>query len=277
MRLLPRRLRPGEEASLVEHLGELRSRLVWSIVALLIGFSVAFTFHDTLIGWLNRPLADDVKPTTFAVAEPFMTSVIVSLWAGFALALPVVLYNLWGFFAPAFEHRQQRLLVGFVAFATTLFLGGLAFAYYVALPKAVNFLTSFDQELYDIQIRARDYYSFVLLVLVAVATVFELPIFVLALARLGIVPTSKLRRNRRIGYILVACLAVALPGVDPVTLMFTMLPLMALFECSIWLAVFFDKRWERKRAAEEAAFDREDYEAAFEAEPRLKPVELDAL
>jgi sec-independent protein translocase protein TatC len=140
-------------------------------------------------------------------------------------------------------------------FATLLFLGGLFFAYFVALPASIDFLTNFDEDLYDIQLRARDYYTFVLWVLIALSIVFELPIFVLALARLGIVPSSKLRRNRRIGYVAVTALAVAMPGVDPVTLLFTMIPLLILFEMSIWLAVFFDRRWQRAANARDAAFE----------------------
>lgn len=255
-RVVPRKLAPGEEATLVEHLGELRTRIVYCLLAVGLAFVVTFVFHDRILGWLNRPLDADMKPTTFAVAEPFMTAVVVSLWAAFALALPVVLWQFWSFFAPAFHEHTQRVILGFVAFGTTLFLGGLAFAYFVALPKAIAFLTTFDEDLFDIQIRARDYYSFVLWVLVAIAVVFELPIFILALARLGIVPSEKLRRNRRLGYVLVTALAVAMPGVDPVTLLFTMIPLLVLFELSIWLAVLFDRRWQRsaeRRQATESA------------------------
>jgi sec-independent protein translocase protein TatC len=254
-RVIPRRLAPGEEAPLVDHLGELRARLVWCLVAVGLAFIVTFTFHDTIIGWLNRPLDEGVKPTTFAVAEPFMTSFMISFWAAVAIALPVILWQLWSFLAPAFYQHTQRVVLGFVAFATTLFLCGLFFAYFVALPAAIQFLTNFDSNLYDIQIRARDYYTFVMWVLIALSVVFELPIFILALARLGIVPSAKLRRNRRIGYVAVTALAVAMPGVDPVTLIFTMIPLLFLFELSIWMVVFFDRRWRRAAEAREAAFE----------------------
>ena len=121
------------------------------------------------------------------------------------------------------------------------------------LPAAVHFLTTYDQDQFNILIRAKDYYNFVLLVLIAVGVVFLMPIFVLALARLGILPSSKLRRNRRFGYVAVAALAVALPGVDPVTTTMEMIPLMVLFELSIWLAVFFDRRWAREAESAEAA------------------------
>lgn len=251
-RFVPRKLAPGEEATLVEHLGELRTRIVYCLIAVGVAFVVTFVFHRTILDWLNRPLDDDLEPTTFAVAEPFMTAVWVSFWAALALALPVILWQVWSFLSPAFYEHTQRVILAFVAFGTTLFLGGLAFAYFVALPKAVAFLTTFDEQQFDIQVRARDYYSFVLWVLVAIAVVFELPIFILALARLGIVPSQKLRRNRRLGYVLVTALAVAMPGVDPVTLLFTMIPLLVLFELSIWLAVFFDRRWQRSAERREA-------------------------
>ncbi|HEU0305326.1 MAG TPA: twin-arginine translocase subunit TatC [Gaiellaceae bacterium] len=254
-RLIPRRLAPGEEAPLTDHLGELRARLLWCLVAVAAAFVVTFTFHDTIIGWLNAPLDPGQKPTTFAVAEPFMTSFMISFWAAVAIALPIILWQFWSFFAPAFYEHTQRVVLDFVAFATVLFLGGLFFAYFVALPASINFLTNFDSDIYDIQLRARDYYTFVMWVMIALSIVFELPIFVLALARLGIVPSSKLRRNRRIGYVAVTALAVAMPGVDPVTLFFTMIPLLILFELSIWMAVFFDRRWQRAADARAAAFE----------------------
>jgi sec-independent protein translocase protein TatC len=254
VRGLPRRLRHGEEATLVEHLGELRGRLVVCLIALVAGFSVAFAFHVRIIHWLNGPLPAKLKPTTLGVAEPFLTSMVVSIWVGLALAFPIILWQVWAFLAPAFHEHTQRILVGFVVFATVLLAAGLVFGYFVALPAAVHFLTNYDSQLYNTQIRAKDYYSFVLLVLAAVGIVFELPIFVLALVRIRVLTTAKLRRNRRIGYVIVAAVAVALPGVDPVTTMLEMVPLMILFELSIWLSVFFERRWRARDAAQEAAF-----------------------
>jgi sec-independent protein translocase protein TatC len=260
MRVLPRRLRHGEEATLVEHLGELRTRLVISLLAIAVAFSVVYGFHGQLLDWLNRPLPEHLrKPTTFGVAEPFITSFMVSFWASLLIALPICMWQLWSFLAPAFQERSQRLVAGFTAFAAVLLVGGIMFGYFVALPAAVHFLTNYDSNQFNIQIRARDYDSFVITVLFAVAIVFELPIFVLALARLGIVPAAKLRRNRRIGYVIVAAVAVALPGVDPVTTLLEMGPLMLLFELSIWLVVFMDRRWKAREAAREAAFQAGDY------------------
>lgn len=250
---IPRRLRNGEGAELVDHLGELRARIVISLVACAGGFAVAYAFRADLIAWLSAPLpADHPKPVTFGVAEPFTTSLKISATAGFALALPVVLWQIWAFLAPAFLPRVQRMIAGSVVGASLLFVGGVAFGYQIALPAAVRFLTTYDSSIYEIQVRASSYYSFALIVLVAVGLVFELPVFVLVLVRLGITSSARLRRNRRIGYVVVAAVAVALPGVDPVTTAFEMAPLMLLFEASIWLAVLLERRWRVTATAAEA-------------------------
>ena len=257
MRPLPRRLQHGEEATVVEHLGELRTRIVFCLIAVAVTFGFAYALHGTLLNWLNRPLPKGYKPVTLTVTEPFMTSFWVSLWAAFILALPIILWQVWGFFAPAFQHKVQRKVVGFALVAGLLFACGIAFGYYVVLKPAIGFLTNYDSSHFNILIQAKSYYEFVTLVLIAMGVIFLLPIFVLALARIGILPAAKLRRNRRLGYVIVAALAVALPGVDPVTTTLEMIPLMILFEASIWLAVLFDRRWKHAAAAREAAWEAE--------------------
>src|SRR5947207_9803885 len=140
MKKLPRRLSHGEEATLVEHLGELRARIVISLVAIAIGFIAAYVVHEQLIRWLEDALPPNHRRlTTLSPAEPFLTSMWISLYAGFLLALPVVLYQGWAFFAPAFDAATQRIVVGLTAFATVLAAGGLVFGYFVALPAAVHF------------------------------------------------------------------------------------------------------------------------------------------
>jgi sec-independent protein translocase protein TatC len=244
MRRLPRRLQHGEEATLVEHLDELRSRLLISLVALALAGGVAFAFHTTLLRWLRAPLPPQHdRLTTFGVTEPFLTSLRVSFYAGFALALPVLLWQLWGFLAPAFEEAHQRIMAGFVALATALFIGGMVFAYFIVLPPALRFLTNYDDAIYNNLIRARDYITFVTVTILAVAVVFELPIFILSLVRIGVLSSAKLRRNRRLGYVICVAVAVLLPSVDPVSLFFEAAPLLILFEGSIWLSAFFEKRW----------------------------------
>jgi sec-independent protein translocase protein TatC len=255
MRLLPRRLAHDEQAGLVHHLDELRSRLLVCLIAIACSFALSYAFHPTLLHWLNKPLRHGLKPVTFGVTEAFTTSVTVSLWAAAALALPIICWQLWAFLAPAVDQAVERALAWFVAFAASLLTAGVAFGYFIVLPAAIHFLTTYDHQLYTIQIRASSYYSFVLLVLATCAIVFELPIFVLALTRLRILPTSKLRKNRRLGYVIVAAIAVALPGVDPVTTILEMAPLLILFEASIWLAVLFERRWLAHQATGEFALE----------------------
>jgi sec-independent protein translocase protein TatC len=251
---LPRRLRHGEEATLVEHLDELRSRMIVSLVAVGVGFIVAFVFHRHLIHWLEHALPEKRRHLlTLGVAEPFLTSVWVAIWAGFLLALPVVLWQLWNFLAPAFEEHTQRLVAWFVLLSTALLAFGLSFGYFVALPAAVHFLTNYDNSVFTVQIRARDYISFSMTVLLAVAFVFELPIFVLALVRLGVLTTQQLRHNRRIGYFIVAIVGVLLPGIDPVTTAIETIPLWILYELSIWLSVLVERRSSRELATTQAS------------------------
>jgi sec-independent protein translocase protein TatC len=239
---LPRRLGHGQHAELVDHLDELRSRLVVSLIAVVASFVVSYAFHARLLAMLESPLPTGKKLVTFGVTEPFMTSLQVSLVGAIAIALPVLLWQAWSYFAPAIDPRVQRTVAAAVAVATALFAIGLVFAYTVALPAAVRFLTTYDQHIYAINVRAKDYISFTLAVLVSVGLVFELPVVVVALVRIGIVRAEQLRKNRRIGYVAVAALAVALPGVDPVTTAFEMAPLMILFEASIWVSVAVERR-----------------------------------
>lgn len=242
---LPRRLAHGEEATLVEHLGELRTRLLIALGSVGVAFVVAFAFQERILRWLSEPLPDDKQLVTLGVTEPFFTAVKVSLYAGIAIALPIVLYQLWSFLAPAFEEHTQRVVAVFVLIGTALFVCGAAFGYFVLLPRGLGFLTSYNTEFYDIQIRASYYYSFVTMILLGMGLVFELPMFILALVRLRILSAEKLRRNRRIGIFLVVLAAVLLPTVDPISLAFETVPLLILFELSIWLAVVMERRWER--------------------------------
>ncbi len=244
LRRLPRRLGYGEEATLVEHLDELRTRLIVSLAAVGLAFLVTYYFHETLVEWLMRPLPDDRQLVTLGVAEPFTTSLKVSFYAALALAFPVLVWQAWSFFAPAVEEGRQRVVVRFVALATVLFAGGLAFAYFVVLPPALDFLTSFDEQLYDTQIRASYYLSFVALMIFATGLIFQLPIFVLALVRLRILTSAQLRRNRKIAYVGLLGGAILLPTVDPVSLALEVAPLWILFELSIWASVVMERRWE---------------------------------
>jgi sec-independent protein translocase protein TatC len=244
-RWLPRRLDHGEEATLVEHLDELRSRLIVAIVAIVPLFALTFAFHERIMEWLIGPLPDDKKLVTLGVTEPFTTSVKVSMIAALALALPVVLWQAWAFFAPAVQPHFERVILVLVLFATALFVIGVAFMYTIVLPRALDFLTSYDANIYDIQIRASYYYTFAAMTLLAGGLAFLMPIFVLGLVRLRVLTSARLRSNRRIAYVALLVFAILLPTVDPVSLVLETVPLLVLFELSIWIAVVMERRWER--------------------------------
>jgi sec-independent protein translocase protein TatC len=243
MRRLPRRLGYGEEATLVEHLDELRSRLIVSIGSVAVFLPVTYLFHERLVEWLLKPLPEDRHVVTLGVTEPFTTSLKVSFYAALALAFPVLVWQAWSFLAPAMEAGRQRIIRWFVALASGLFALGMAFAYFVILPPALQFLANYDSNLYEIQIRASYYLSFVSLLIFATGLVFQLPIFVIALVRIGILTTTQLRRNRRMAYVILLGAAILLPTVDPVSLVFEVAPLWILFELSIWLSVLLERRW----------------------------------
>lgn len=245
MKRLPRRLQHGEEATLVEHLGELRTRLLISLVAIFLPATVLFVFlRQDLTDVLVEPLPEDKTLVTLGVTEPFFTSLKVCFFAGLAIALPIVLYQLWAFLAPALEEHMQRTVALAALIGAALFAAGVAFGYFVVLPRALTFLTNFNDELFDVQIRASYYFSFVLVALLGMGLVFEMPIFVLTLVRLRIVTAAQLRRNWRMGVVVVFVVAIALPTVDPVSLAFEVVPLLALYFLSVWLAGYMEKRWD---------------------------------
>lgn len=216
----------------MEHLSELRSRLFISLISVGAAFAITYSFRGYLISWLNRPLHGR-EPITFGVAEPFMTSFKVAAYAALALALPILLWQLWSFVAPAVEEGVQTTIARLVAAATLLFAAGVGFAYFVVLPAAIPFLLGFDDQYYAIAVRAREYYSFATVTIFVVGILFELPVFILALVRLGVLTSERLRRNRRTGIVACVVVAVLLPGVDPMTTTLQAAPLLVLFEGSI--------------------------------------------
>jgi sec-independent protein translocase protein TatC len=248
MKALPTRLGHRDEASLVDHLDELRGRLFVIIAALAVGAVAAYAVHGHILDWLARPLpADHRQLVTFGVTEPFTVTLTVSIYAGFLLALPVILWQLWGFFAPAVEPRAERRAFGLAVFAAALGAAGLAFGYWVLLPRALHFLTNYDQAQFHILIQASAYFRFVSTVLLGVVCIFELPMVILGLVSIGALTATRLRKNRRLGYFIVATIALALPGPDPVTTALELLPMWILFEGSIWLAVLTERRANRLR------------------------------
>ena len=239
----PHRLPREEEATLVEHLDELRGRMLISLAAVAVATAVAFGFHDRILAWLARPLPPAHRHlAAFGVTEPFSVSLTVSLYAGILFALPVLLSQVWSFLAPALDSTAERRILLLAILGLVLGAAGLAFGYGILLPRALDWLTGYDTTNFQLLIRASTYYSFVVTVLLGVVCVFETPLVVLALVNLGVLSSAGLRRNRRKGYFIAAAVALALPGPDPVTTLLELLPMWLLFECSIWLAVVAERR-----------------------------------
>src|SRR5919197_2192881 len=233
------RLRPvdfEDRLTLVEHLDELRTRIIISIVAFSVAFALCFWQNDRLLDIANAPLPGDQTPITFGVAEPFPTTVTISAYAAIVISLPVILYQAYAFVLPALTAREKRFVVPFLVLVPILFVAGVVFGYFVVLPAATKFLLNFNDTQFNIQVRARDYYSFFTLTLAVMGLIFQLPIGILAVTRLGIVTPEQLSQNRRYAYVLLLIIAMLLPGTDPVTMLIEAVPLLVLFEASLLLA-----------------------------------------
>jgi sec-independent protein translocase protein TatC len=308
-----------DRLSLVEHLDELRTRIIICLVGFLIAFGFCFWQNDTILEILDRPLeksafqkgsqdpleraaefqqaqkrlylqwevlardmarADELspelrerwaqmselsaatadaapeaggrRPVTLGVGEPFTVTFRVVGYAAMLLALPLLLYQAYAFILPAFSPREREVALPLMALVPFLFAGGVVFAYFFVLPNAINFLQNFNDDNYDILLQARDFYKFSIMVLMVMGILFQVPIGILAVTRVGIVTPAQLRRHRRYAILVIAILAMLLPGQDPVTMLMMMAPLIVLFEGSILLAAVLDRRAARVAAREEA-------------------------
>ena len=229
-----------DELTLVEHLDELRGRIVTSIAAFGVALALCFWQSDLLLELASGPLpSDHDQLITFGITEPFTTTLTVSAYGAIILSLPILLYQAYAYLLPAFSRQQQRTILPLLLLVPVLFIAGVAFGYYVVLPAATQFLLNFNDSQFNIQVRAREYYGFFAQTLIACGVVFQIPIGTLAVTRLGIVSVDQLRQNRRYAYLGCAVLAAALPGVDPITMLLETAPLIVLYEFSIVLARIF--------------------------------------
>jgi sec-independent protein translocase protein TatC len=338
------RLRPiGHEdrLSLVDHLDELRNRLILCLVAFLAAFSICYWQNGWLLDTINKPVRDtqslsnsnskrsplqdsalyqlksataqrlsiptlagqkainnllagklkltaderalfvqqnrridaSIKanrdaaasapkdsarlPVTLGVTEPFVTTFTVAGYAAILLAMPFLLYQLYAFILPAFTERERKVALPIMFMVPGLFIAGVAFAYFVALPRATHFLLGFNNDQFDILVRAADYYKFAVILIALIGLLFQIPVAVLAVTRLGIISARQLAHNR--GYVILGIsivAAVATPTPDPVTMLVAMAPLVVLFELSVLLARIFERR--RARAEPDERWDLDD-------------------
>ncbi len=316
-----------ERLSLVEHLDELRTRIIICVATFAIAFAVCLWQDNFILNLINRPLAETAtgscettkdpleqancwqqtmrrvnadlaalaraaalqasteprlavlaqrlsrsatiaqaatprsspkRPVTLGVGEPFTATVRVAAYAALLVSLPVLLYQLYAFLLPAFSPREREVAVPLMLMVPFLFIAGVAFGYLLVLPAAVRFLQHFNDDQYDILIQARDYYKFAVMILGVMGLLFQMPIAIIGVTRVGIVSTRTLRANRRYAILIIAVIAMVLPGQDPVTMLSMMLPMIVLFEVSILWASLLDRRKERALARAGALSDDTD-------------------
>ena len=201
---------------------------------------------------LPRAASTQEKPITIGVGEPFMTTLTVCAYFALLFSLPVLIYQAYAFVLPALNRAERRVAIPVMIAAPVLFAAGVAFAYAVVLPPAVHFLQGYNSDHFDILVQAKAYYTFQVLTMLGIGLAFQLPIGLLALQGAGVINSSTLTRNWRYATVIIAVIAAAMPGADPVTTALETAPLIVLFLASIVLLKIADRR-AAARAARELA------------------------
>jgi len=229
---------PEPQLSVAQHLEELRRRIFICLAAVLVTSSLAMAFAERIIGWLMRP-AQQWLPSLvfFGPMEALMAHVQVALAAGAAASLPIVFYQIWAFVRTGLRSRERSLGLMVVGWGTALFVAGAALAYWLVLPAVLRFLLTFGEPYLEPVISVSHYLAFVLSVLITCGLVFELPLVIVMLVRLGVVAPSTLRRQRGLALIIILVMAAVLsPTTDAVSLLVMTLPMVLLYEVSIIVA-----------------------------------------
>jgi sec-independent protein translocase protein TatC len=307
-----RKLKPiGHEdrLSVVDHLDELRARLIVCTIALAVAFGFAFWQNAPLINLLNKAVpfhsattaqqrqavnqrgfvekaanefgalvtsprlsASDhqhiaagvadlrkfaaalptrvqkEKPITIGVAEPFTTTMAIAAYFALLFCLPLIIYEVYAFVLPAFKPEERRNAFPLMVMAPALFIAGVVFAYFLILPPAVQFLQGFNSSNFNSLLQAKPYYEFEILTMLGIGLTFQLPLGLLALDRLGVITARTLTRQWRYAVVIIAVIAAALPGADPVTTLLEMVPLLLLYGLSIVMLTMADRRTAAKAA-----------------------------
>jgi sec-independent protein translocase protein TatC len=234
---------------LVAHLDELRRRIIISILALVVAFGGLYAVHGRLIEILAAPLPARYEHTllTLSPTEPFFVTLKVVFWASVLVALPVWLYQVYAFVVPAVGDQSRRRSLAVVGGLSGLFVAGVTFGYFVVLPVALKFLLGFGDGNFNVQLRASEHFGFATTMLLASGLLFEVPVAMLAFARLGIVTAAMYRRHWRVALVAIAVFAAILPGGDPFSMILLMLPQIALYVLGTWLASVFGgpPLWDR--------------------------------
>lgn len=233
-----------KEFTVIEHLEELRRRVIVSLVAVGITTAISIPFSSFIIKLLKVPAAGAIeKLAFFSPEEAFLIYMRVSFLAGLILALPVIAYEIWAFLSPALGEKIKDRAVEFIAFLTTLFLAGIAFAYFILLPAALKFLLNIGGEDLEPVISAARYISFVTALIFACGLIFEIPALSFFLTRAGIINAGLMRKYFKYALMVIAVLAAIItPTGDAFNMLMLALPMVGLYEASIWISLFAGKR-----------------------------------
>jgi sec-independent protein translocase protein TatC len=234
-----RRVRPishDDRLSVVDHLDELRSRLIVCVGAFVVAMGLTAWQNHRVLDIMNAPLPNGKEPITLGPAEAFYTTITNSAYVALLLALPVILYELYAFLMPAFSPAERRVAAPLLMLVPLLFITGVVFCYFVILTPAMKFLLNFNADQFNTQVRARDYYGFITMLMLAMGLAFQVPVGILAACKLRLTTPEQLRRGRRYAIVVTVVLAALLPTIDPLSLILEAVPMYALYELSILLA-----------------------------------------
>lgn len=237
-----------EKMSFLDHLGELRKRLLWSFLAILVFFIPAYAFSNEIFDFLMKPLIENLPEGSSLIftrpAEGFTTYLKVSFFASVLLAIPFILYQAWKFVAPALYKKEKQIIIPFIFFGSLFFLSGAAFCYYVASPPAFKFLLNeYSSEYVKAFPTISEALSFFMALIFGFGLVFEFPLIIFILARIGVVTSKWLREKRKYAIILSALLAAILtPTTDAISMMLMFVPIVVFYELGILVAWMFGKK-----------------------------------
>ena len=205
------------------------------------------------VAGLPKSVSTQEKPLAIGVGESFTTTLLVVFYFTLLFSLPVLLYQLYAFVIPALNPTEKRVALPVMLFAPLLFIAGAVFTYFMVLPPAVHFLQGYNSQNFTILVQGKTYYKFEMLIMLGIGLAFQLPLVLLALQRIGVITAKTLTGNWRYALVIIAVIVAALPGVDPVTMVFETLPLIVLYLVSIVLLHIGERRMARREAAEMAA------------------------
>ncbi len=269
-----------EKMPFMAHLEELRGRLIKCAYAVFAGFCIAYGFKEKLFEILMRPLLDVMgkgnKLIFTGLPEAFFTYMKVAFIAGIMLASPVLLYHFWMFVAPGLYQKEKKVLLPIIFLSTVFFLGGALFGYFYVFPVGFKFFLGFSNETLQAMPSMKEYLGFSSKMLLAFGVVFELPLVLTAMARIGLVTADFLRKNRKYAILVIFIVAAILTPPDVISQVMMAVPMMVLYEISIWGAVAFGRKPLTDEDGETAEESAEKKEVETEIQSAVTPAEKES-